>query len=130
MASFGAAASNKARAIEALDLLCNQPLTAENLDRIKAIFHPRFCIVHAGDDDPAPDGRDAWLGRLVKRREQLAHFHMEIRDAVAEGDKVWVFAKLTGLSGGAAKMSVDMMTVDADGLIVECQDVERLIEGQ
>lgn len=55
-------------------------------------------------------------------------FHAEIIDAVAEGNKVWVFSKVKGYPGGAEKDTVDMMTFTDEGKLLWTKDVQRVAE--
>jgi hypothetical protein len=51
-----------------------------------------------------------------------------VKDAVKEGNKVWLFSKITGLPGGVFKDSVDRSVWDEEGKFVETKDVQRVLE--
>ena len=55
-------------------------------------------------------------------------FHITVRDAVAEGNKVWIFVRIEGLPGGVVKDGVDMTVWSEDGKVVASRDVQRVVD--
>jgi len=55
-------------------------------------------------------------------------FHIQVVDAVVEGNEAWLFSKIRVLLGSAVKDSVDMLTWNEAGLLVDTKDVQRVVE--
>jgi hypothetical protein len=53
---------------------------------------------------------------------------MEIKEAIQDGNMVWVCSRITGLPGAAVKDSLDMGLWDNEGNLVKTKDVQRTIE--
>ena len=84
------------------------------------------------DDNPALVGADHFVSHFKAILEKVPSFTYEIHDVIAQldakgGGKVWVYATLSGLPGGAKKDTVDMMDIDADGKLLKTKDVQRLL---
>jgi hypothetical protein len=58
----------------------------------------------------------------------MPNFKIEVKDAVTEGNKVWLFSKVTGLPGGVFKDSVDMSVWDEECKFVETENVQGVLE--
>ena len=61
----------------------------------------------------------------------MPDFHYDIIDMIAEvsetgaGGRVWVYAKVTGRIDCLEVESVDMMTINEEGKVMESKDVQR-----
>ena len=60
--------------------------------------------------------------------QYLPDFGMEIKEAIQDGNMVWVYSRITGLTGTAVKDSLDMGLWDNEGNLVKTKDVQRTIE--
>lgn len=59
-----------------------------------------------------------------------ADFHDDIKDMVQEGDKVWVYGRITGMPVGVVKDSVDMMVWNEEGKMKYYKAVQREVSDE
>ncbi len=60
--------------------------------------------------------------------EMAPGFAVEVRDAVCEGNKVWLYVRISGLPGGVVKDGIDMTVWSDEGKLVLSRDVQRTLE--
>jgi hypothetical protein len=58
----------------------------------------------------------------------MPDFKIEVMNAIQEGNKVWLYSRISGLPGGVVKDSVDMTLWSDEGKLVETKDVQRVVE--
>ncbi len=54
---------------------------------------------------------------------------IEVKDAIWQANKVWLYSRIGGLPGGVMKNSVDMTMWSDEGKLLEMKDVQRVVEG-
>ncbi len=94
--------------------------------------------VRVHHDDP--DGEDEQQNRLVTSRDDLLqnwtrtlqqtpNLHVDVKEACVDETqlKVWVRSEMTGFPRGVHKESVDMMTFNEQGVLVESVDCQRVL---
>jgi steroid delta-isomerase-like uncharacterized protein len=96
-----------------------------NLAAIDELFAPDFVEHQVGI---AP-GRDGVKGSIQELRSAFTDFHLQVEDAIAEGDRVWLRLHATGTHAGpfmgvpATGRRIDVTVIDivriADGRLVE-----------
>ncbi|KUJ09223.1 uncharacterized protein LY89DRAFT_676041 [Mollisia scopiformis] len=113
----------KAPTLEFLDLFCNK----KDIEKSVTYLHPEFTATH---DDWAPKDLDGFIEQWKHLITSLwPEFKYEAIDTVQEGNKVWVYARITGLQNGEAKDSIDMLEWDKEGeKIIKTKDVQRTVE--
>lgn len=87
-------------------------------------LHPTFSAEHGGAA-PSVGGAEGFVSLWQKAITLVPNFRVEVVNAVAEGNLVWVLSKATGLPGGREKESVDMMTFDDEGKCLRNKDIQR-----
>jgi hypothetical protein len=107
--------------------LCNAP---RDLTLGRSFLAPNFSITH--DSNPPSTDPDEFIRNWEKLQGIMPNFHWDIIDMVAEvnetgaGGKVWVYAKVTGRIDCLEVDTVDMMTINEEGKVVESRDVQRV----
>ena len=118
------------RGLEIFNAIC----VTKDVKTLIPLLSPGLRAFH--DDHPAITSRDDFLAYYSQILTMAPNFKAEVLDHVVQvdeeggGGKVWIFARLSGLPGGGAKESVDMMVIDSEGLLVRTKDVQRGVEGQ
>ena len=111
----------KAHAVEFLDR-CKE----KNLSKGATYLHKSMTAYH--DDNPPVKGAGQFIAGWTKAIQFIPNFKIEVKDAVKDGNKVWLFSKITGLPGGVFKDSVDRSVWGEEGKFVETKDVQRVLE--
>ena len=106
-----------------LEVWCNEKNVEEGLK----LIHPSMTMTH--DDGPTRD-RETYVAFWKYLIASVApNFKYKAIDAVQDGRKVWVYARITGLPGGEAKDSVDMFEWDEQGeKMLKAKDVQRTVQ--
>ena len=113
----------KACARNFIETICNKR------DFAAASTCVHFDMIQYHDDRPPIRGADTFLAGFKKMVTEIApDFHITIKDVVAEGNKVWIFARIEGLPGGVVKDGVDMTVWSDDGKVVASRDVQRVVD--
>ena len=113
----------KAAALTLIDLVCNK----RDYEKAATYLTPDMEQYH--DDRPPLRGAEAFLANFKKMTTEIAPgFSVEVRDAVCEGNKVWLYVRLSGLPGGAVKDGIDMTVWSDEGKLVLSRDVQRTLD--
>ena len=112
----------KAHAIELLNIWCNE----KDIGKGIPYLHPSVTQIH--DDEPPIQGADTFVARWKEFLKFVPDFKMDIKDVIQEGNRVWIFSRISGLPDGVVKDSVDMTVFDEDGKLLHTKDVQRVVE--
>lgn len=84
----------KATALTLIDLMCNKR------DFAKGATYLLYNMEQYQDDKPPPQGSEAFLANFEKMLTEIAsESHVDVLDAIYEGNKVWVYVRISGLPG-------------------------------
>lgn len=117
---MGASLDLKAHAIAALDEICNK----RDFEKATTYLDPDMIQYH---DDSTIKGAETFINTFKQILQHVPDFHLKVIDAVVEGNKVWVFSKISGLPNGDVKDSVDMLHFNDEGKLVMAKDVQRSV---
>ena len=113
----------KTQALTFIDLMCNK----RDYEKAATYLSPDMEQYH--DDREPIRGSETFLAGFKKMATQIAPgFHIEILDAVAQGQKVWIFVRISGLPNGLVKEGIDMTTWSEDGKLLLSRDCQRVVE--
>jgi predicted ester cyclase len=93
-----------------------------NLAAIDELFAPDFIEHQAG----IASGREGVKGSILALRSAFAGLNLQVEDAIAEGDKVWLRLQATGTHEGP------FMGVPATGRPIDITviDIARIVDGR
>ena len=93
-----------------------------NLVAIDELFAPDFIEHQAG----IASGREGVKGSIQALRSAFAGLHLNVEDAIADGDKVWLRLQATGTHDGP------FMGVPATGRPIDITviDIARIVDGR
>ena len=111
----------KTHTLNFLNLISNK----RDLERAAPLIAPTCQFIH---DDQSPKSRDEFLYFWPQMMAKAPNFHVEVKDIVGEGKKVWVFSKVTGRQDGTDCDDLHMFEWDDEGRCVKCHGVHRVIE--
>lgn len=113
----------KTPTIEFLNIWCNE----KNVEKGLTYLHQDMTAVH---DDDAPRSLDNFIAGWKYIITSLApEFKYDTKDIMQEGNKVWVYARISGLPNGEVKDTVDMLEWDEKGeRLIRAKDVQRNIQ--
>ena len=103
----------------------------KNTSVLDTVVAPNVKLIH--DDEPAIEGKEAFIKVWEAAVEHIPDMKMDIRDSIAEvspngGGKVWFLSTFTGVpgeSGNVNKESVDLLEIDSEGMLISMKDVQR-----
>ncbi len=73
-------AANTCELIEAVEREWRDALCAKDMDRLRALVHPRFVLIGTRATGPFTMNRDEWLDAIAKR--ELVSIELKIADAI------------------------------------------------
>ena len=113
----------KATALALIDLMCNKRDFANGATYLSPNME------QYQDDKPPLQGSEAFLANFKTMLTELApESHVDVLDAVCEGNKVWVYVRISGLPGGMVKEGVDMTVWSEEGTLISLRNFQRVLE--
>ena len=116
----------KQRCYTFLYVLCND----KDMHRAGTYLAPNCVLVH--EDQPPVQGSEAFLDTWGKTLESMPGYHKDMKDMMVElGQepdgvaRVWVYSRISGITPGVTRDSIDMMHFTRDGLFLYSKDVQR-----
>jgi predicted SnoaL-like aldol condensation-catalyzing enzyme len=111
----------KAHCLHFLDLISNK----RDIATAEKMIHASCQFIH---DDQPPKSRDEFLAFWPQMMSNAPKFNVEVRDVVREGNKVWVFSKVTGRMDGTDCDDLHMFEFKDDGMCLKSHGVHRVIQ--
>jgi hypothetical protein len=116
----------KQRCYTFLYILCND----KDIKKAGTYLAPGCVLVH--EDNPPVKGPEAFLDIWGKTLKAMPGYHKDMQDMMVElGQepngvaRVWIYSRISGITPGVVRDSIDMMHFDPSGLFLYSKDVQR-----
>jgi hypothetical protein len=119
----------KQRCYTFLYILCNE----KDMKMAGTYLAPDCVLVH--EDNPSVQGSEAFLATWGKTLKAMPGYYKDMQDMMVELDqapngaaRVWVYSRISGITPGVVRDSIDMMHFTHEGLFLYSKDVQRDIK--
>jgi len=116
----------KQRCYTFLYRLCND----KDMEKASTYLAGNCVLVH--EDNPAVEGPEAFLATWGKTLKHMPGYYKDMQDMMVElGQepdgvaRVWVYSRISGITPGVTRDSIDMMRFTRDGFFLYSKDVQR-----